>query len=296
MRLWQTPPQSLFNLPTFSLSPANFIDWEAQNEVFERMAIYRVGRQILTGSGEPDAVVAVRASADFLPIVGLSPTLGRGFTREDDDSGRPLTALLSESFFRTRFGGEPSSIGKTILLNRVPHTIIGVVPNAPVFIERAQVYVPLAWDAKERAVRNNHNYRGIAKLKAGASVERAQADLTAISKRLEQQYPDDNKDWGALVRPLQDDLIADVRRSLLVLLGAVALVLLIACARPRQGNRAAQRPRREPAARHPAVACRGPGARRWRRSGRTRGRLLQRRRVENDVRDGTAPRGRSRAR
>jgi predicted permease len=231
MRLWHTPPPALFaGSPIFSLSPANFIDWEAQNEVFERMAIYRVGRQILTGSGEPDAVVAVRASADFLPIVGLSPTLGRGFTREDDDSGRPLTALLSESFFRTRFGGEPSSIGKTILLNRVPHTIIGVVPNAPVFIERAQVYVPLAWDAKERAVRNNHNYRGIAKLKAGASVERAQADLTAISKRLEQQYPDDNKDWGALVRPLQDDLIADVRRSLLVLLGAVALVLLIACA------------------------------------------------------------------
>ena len=90
--------------------------------------------------------------------------------------------------------------------------------------------MPLAWTAEEQATRNNHNYLGIAKLKPGVDVARAQADMTAISKRLEAQYPDDNKDWGALVRPLQDDMIGDVRTSLLVLLGAVALVLLIACA------------------------------------------------------------------
>lgn len=142
----------------------------------------------------------------------------------------PRTALLSEAFFRSRFGGDPSAIGKTILLNRVPHTVIGVVPHAPAFIDRAQVYVPLAWTAEERATRNNHNHGGIAKLKPGIDVARAQADMTAISKRLEAQYPDDNKDWGALVRPLQQDMIGDVRTSLLVLLDAVALVLLIACA------------------------------------------------------------------
>jgi putative ABC transport system permease protein len=231
MRLWHTPPPALFaGSPTFVLSPANFVDWEAQNQVFERMAIYRAGRQILTGSRQPEAVVAFRASADFLPILGVSPTLGRGFTRDDDRSGGPQTALLSETFFRTRFGGDPSTIGRTILLNRVPRTVIGVVPDAPVFINRAQVYVPLAWTAEERAIRNNHNYLGIAQLKPGISVERAQADMTAISKRLEEQYPEDNKEWGALVRPLQDDMIGDVRTSLLVLLGAVALVLLIACA------------------------------------------------------------------
>jgi predicted permease len=99
-----------------------------------------------------------------------------------------------------------------------------------VFVSRAQVYVPLAWTAEERATRNNHNYSGIAKLKPGSDVARAQADMTAISLRLEEQYPEDNKDWGALVRPLQEDMIGDVRTSLLVLLGAVALVLLIACA------------------------------------------------------------------
>jgi putative ABC transport system permease protein len=231
MRIWHTPPPTLFaGSPTFALSPANFIDWEAQNQVFERMAIYRMGRRTLTGSGEPAAVMVLRASADFLPALGLSPKLGRGFTRDDDRSGGASTALVSEAFFRTRFGGDPSTIGKTIVLNRVPHTIIGVVPDAPVFIQRAQVYVPLAWTAEEQATRANHNYVGIAKLKPGVDVARAQADMTAISKRLEAQYPEDNTDWGALVRPLRDDMIGDVRTSLLVLLGAVGLVLLIACA------------------------------------------------------------------
>jgi putative ABC transport system permease protein len=231
MRIWHTPPPALFpGSPVFALSPANFIDWEAQNQVFERMAIYRTGGLVLTGAGEPVAVSMVRGSADFLSILGLSPTLGRGFTRDDDRSGGPRTVLLSDAFFRSRFAGDPATIGKTILLDRVPHTVIGVVPDAAVFIDRAQVYVPLAWTAENRAVRNNHNCRGIAKLRPGIDVERANADLTAISKRLEAEYPDDNTDWGTLVVPLQEDMVGDVRTSLLVLLGAVTLVLLIACA------------------------------------------------------------------
>jgi predicted permease len=231
MRIWHTPPPTLFaGSPIFALSPANFIDWEAQNQVFERMAIYRGGRQVLTGSGAPDAVVTLRASADFLPILGVSPTLGRGFTRDDDRDGGTRTALLSDAFFRSRFGSDPSTIGSTIVLNRIPHTVIGVVPDAPVFINQAQVYVPLAWSAEDRAVRNNHNYLGIAKLRPGVDVARAQSDMTAIATRLEAAYPDDNKEWGALVLPLQEDMIGDVRESLLLLLGAVVLVLLIACA------------------------------------------------------------------
>ena len=230
MRLWQTPPQSLFTTPTFAISPANFIDWEEQNEVFERLAIYRTGRMTLTGHGEPDSVISLRGSAAFLPILGIAPTLGRGFTAEDDRSGVPMTALLSEAFFQSRFGGDPSIIGTTITLNRVPHTVIGVVPQITTFANRAQVWVPLAWTPEDRAVRNNHNYVGIAQLKPGVAVARAQADMDAISTRLEAAYPDDNKEWGALVRPLQEDMIGDVRSSLMVLLGAVALVLLIACA------------------------------------------------------------------
>jgi putative ABC transport system permease protein len=230
MRLWHTPPPTLFaGSPTFPLSPANFIDWEAQNKTFERMAIYRAGRRTFTGRGEPDAVVTVRASADFLPILGLAPTRGQGFTKNDDNAGA-RTALLGEKFFQSRFGGDPSVIGGTITLDGVVYEVIGIVPDAPTFVDQAQVWVPLAWTPEERAVRNNHNYRAIAKLKTGISVEQAQADLTAISARLAAQYPDENKDWGALVTPLRDDFIGDARSSLLLLLGAVALVLLIACA------------------------------------------------------------------
>ena len=230
MRVWHTPPPKQFAFPTFSLSPANFADWDEQNEVFERMAIYRYGRRALTGSGEPAAVQVGRASADFLPILGVNPVIGRIFTRAEDREGAPLTAVLSEPFFKSRFGGDQSIIGKTIVIDRVPHIVIGVVPNTVALGSRVEVWVPLAWTAKERATRANHNYSGIAKLKPGISVERAQADMTAIAKRLEAQYPDDNKEWGVLIRPLQDDIIMQARNSLVVLLGAVALVLLIACA------------------------------------------------------------------
>ena len=230
MRVWHTPPPALFSMPTFSLSPANFADWDEQNEVFERMAIYRYGRRVMTGSGDPAAVRIGRASADLLPILGVNPIIGRTFLKAEDRQGGPLTAVLVEPFFKTHFGGDASIIGKTIVLDRVPYTVVGVVPNSGPLGGSVEVWLPLAWTEKERATRANHNYSGIAKLQPGISVERAQADMTAIAKRLEQEYPAENKDWGVLILPLQQDMIGDVRTSLLVLLGAVAFVLLIACA------------------------------------------------------------------
>ena len=231
VRLWQTPPPATFpGQTTFALSPANFLDWAAQSRSFEHMAIYRTGRQTLTGAGDPDAVVVVRGSAAFLPILGLAPLHGTGLTAADDQAGGPRKALLSEQFFRSRFGGDLSILGKTITLNGMAHEVAGVVPHTPAFISRAQVWIPLAWTPADRAVRSNHNYQAIGKLKSGVTIERAQADITAVSRRLEQDYPEDNKDWGGLVRLLQDDMVGDARQTLLLLLGAVAVVLLIACA------------------------------------------------------------------
>lgn len=230
MKLWQTPPQQTFNSPIFAISPANFIDWETQNQVFESLAIFRGGRQTLTGHGEPEAIVTLRGSADFFKVVGVSPIIGRGFTKQDDRAGGERTAILGEAFFRSRFGGDASIVGRTITLNLVPYTVIGVAPDSLRHLTPVDVWVPLYWSPEEVAERANHNYRGVAKLKAGIDVVRAQADMDAISKRLEAQYPDANKDWGALVRPLHDDIVGDARTSLLLLLGAVALVLLIACA------------------------------------------------------------------
>ena len=230
VKLWHTPPQSTFpGMRTFALSPANFLDWEAQSGSFEAMAIYRGGQPTLTGHGEPTAVTSIRASASFLPIFGLQPILGRGFTVEENSEGAPHTVLLSEGFWRSRFGADPAIVGRSILLNLMPHTVIGVVP-APSFLEEVQVWTPLLWNAADRGERANHNYRAVARLKPGVPVATAQAELDAISARLAQQYPAENKDWGALVVPLQEDLVGDARLSLLVLLGAVGLVLLIACA------------------------------------------------------------------
>ncbi len=231
VRVWQTPPQSTFaGQEVFALSPANFIDWEAQNQVFAKMAIYQPTRRTLTGQGEADAVIVYRGSASLLPILGIAPFIGRGFTAEEDGDGVPRTVVLANAFWQSRFGGDPAVVGRTITLDRVPHTVIGVVPDMQAFMENAQAFVPLNWSATTRAVRANHNYRGIAKLKPGIDVARANADMDAISKRLEAQYPDENKDWGTLIRPLQDDMIGDARSSLLIILGSVALVLLIACA------------------------------------------------------------------
>ena len=230
MRLWHTPPQSTFaGMEVFALSPANFVDWEAQSSSFEHMAIYRGGRYTVTGQGDPESISGIRASASFLPIFGASPIIGRGFTPEEDGDQVERTVILSDHYWRTRYGADPGVLGKTLTLNRVPHVVIGVI-HPPAIAFDTQAWLPLGWDAATRAVRANHNYRGVAKLKPGVSVRQAQADLTAISDRLALQYPEDNKDWGALVRPLQEDLIGEVRSPLMVLLGAVALVLLIACA------------------------------------------------------------------
>ena len=181
--------------------------------------------------------------------------------------------MLSNKLFQSRFGGDQSVLGKTITFNRVQYTVIGVVPDADAFIENAQVWVPLYWTPEQRAIRANHNQRGIAKLKpgvdGGAGERGSDGDLPSGSRC---SIPTTNKDWGALVRPLQEDMIGEVRSSLLILLGAVALVLLIACANlanlmlVRTHGRAKEIAVRncawrEPPARRAAAPHRGPGAR-----------------------------------
>jgi putative ABC transport system permease protein len=174
--------------------------------------------------------VTARASAAMLPILRMQPIIGRAFTAEEDRAGSERTVILSEGTWRNRFGAQASVLGQKIMLDGEPHTVVGVAPQATAFVTAVQLWVPLAWTDEERATRENHNYLAIARLAPGVSVAQAQADLTTISRRLEQQYPEANKDWGALVLPLHEDLVGDVRPSLLVLLGAVGLVLLIACA------------------------------------------------------------------
>jgi len=231
MRVWHTPPRQQFSgMPIFAVSPANYFDWHDQNHVFERMSIYRYRRLNLTGRGEPDALDAGAVSADFFAVLGIRPALGRTFGADDDQPGRATVVILSDGVWRTRFGGDRTIVGQTISLDRTPYTVVGVLPPGVEFPADAQLWVPLGWTAADRAVRGNHNCRVIARLRPGVTVAQAQAEMSTISTRLEQQYPADDKGWGASVIPLHDDLVGDVRTPLLVLLGAVAFVLLIACA------------------------------------------------------------------
>ena len=231
VRVWHTPPREQFSgMTTFSVSPANYLDWKAQSTAFEHLAIYGFRAANLSRQGEPDALKAAGVSSEFFEVLGADPLLGRTLAPSDEDPARSHMVVLSEAVWASRFGADRGIVGRSIQLNSEPYTVVGVMPQQMKFPSWADVWVPLVWTPEQRAVRGNHNYLVIGRLRDGVDVKRAQAEMSTISQRLEQQYPADNKGWGAVVFPLHEDLVSDVRWGLLVLLGAVACVLLIACA------------------------------------------------------------------
>ena len=237
MQVWHTPPQKSFpGMPTFAVSPANFLDWRGQNHSFEGMAAYGFGRYTLTGSGHPEAIRMCAATVGLFSVLRAQPLLGRGFAQGEDEPGHEHEVVLSYGFWRSYFAGNPEVVGKNIQLNGQAFTMIGVMRpefDFPIGSDpgsRTQMWKPLAWTDQERAIRGDHNYGVIARLRDGVNLRQAQAELDAISNRLAQDYPNDDNGWGAIAIPLRDELVGDVRPALLILLGAVALVLLIACA------------------------------------------------------------------
>ncbi|HET9182231.1 MAG TPA: ABC transporter permease [Candidatus Angelobacter sp.] len=232
VHVWHVPPPKSFpGITRFSVSPANYLDWARTNRVFEKIAIYGGRSMNLTGGGKPEFVRSATVSADFFSVLGVKPILGRTFLPGEDQLGHDHEVVLTYEFWQSRFGGDRSIVGRQITLNDEAYSVIGVM--GPDFMFPAweeKLWTPLAWTPKEAAVRDNHNYLVVARLRHGVEIKQAQAEMTAISDRLARQYPADDKDWGALVVPLREDIVGDVRPALLVLLGAVAFVLLIACA------------------------------------------------------------------
>ncbi|HEY2109107.1 MAG TPA: ABC transporter permease [Candidatus Acidoferrales bacterium] len=229
--VYHVPPQKSFpGMKIFAVSPANYLDWRKQSGVFDAMSIFHPTTMTLTGEDQPEAVQGIVVSSQFFQVLGVTPIQGRAFTAEEDTNGHGNVVVLSYPFWQSHFGADPKVIGKNLTFNGLPYSIIGVMPAHFHFFYQGEYFVPLGWTDKDRAVRNNHNYLVIARLKRGVGLQQAQAEMNTISARLEQAYPEDDKGWGATIVPLREDLVGDVRPALLMLLGAVAFVLLIACA------------------------------------------------------------------
>jgi len=231
VRVWHTPPAEQFGgVSQFSVSPANYFDWKAGLTTFSHMAIYGGAPGTLVGRGEPVALRAAAVTGEYFDVLGTSPLAGRLLNPGDDDPSRNHVVVVAEQTWKSRFGGDPALVGQPIRLGTELYTVVGIMPDAAVFPEGTELWTPLVWRPGERNVRGNHNYLVIGRLRPAADVRAAQAELTTISQRLERLYPEDNKGWGAVVLPLHQDVIAGVRSELLLLLGAVVVVLLIACA------------------------------------------------------------------
>jgi len=235
VRLFHVPPQDAFpGMKTFSVSPANFYDWKHDAQSFDGMAIYRSSQFVLTGGDTAEAVIAAAVGGDFFEVVGTQPLFGRVFFPEEDSPGRNHVVVLSEAFWKSRFAGARDVTSRALMLNGEPYQIVGVMPEA--FSLKAwratafPIWVPLAYTGEQRAIRDNHNAAVIARLKPGVTEAQAQAEMNAISRRLEQQYPKENAGWGATIISLKELIVGDIRLPLLMVLVAVGLVLLIACA------------------------------------------------------------------
>ncbi len=231
VQLWHVPPQSSFpGMTQFSISAANFLDWQKQNDVFSGMALYSGHSFEISGQGKPETVLASTVTSNFFSVLGIQPIYGRVFLAEEDHPGKNKEIILTYKLWQSHFGSDPHVVGRTVTLDGTPYAIVGVMGPKMTKPDFAQAWTPLGLTAEEAAVRGEHHFLSVARLKPGVTLAQAQAEMNTISQRLEQAYPADDKGWGAAVVSLREDLVGDVRPALLMMLGAVAFVLLIACA------------------------------------------------------------------
>jgi putative ABC transport system permease protein len=219
------------------LSPANLIDWKEQSDVFEDVAAFLDDRGNLTGGGEPYEVVVQHVTPNLFQMLGVEPIKGRGFAPEDAAPGAARVVVLSHGLWQRRFGGDPAIVGKTFSISGTPVTVVGVMPaRFQWFIRKGsrtaappEMWSPFALTDQYRK-RQGRYMSAVARLKPGVTRERAEAELNHLAARLEEQYPEFNKGWGAEVVSLRDQFAGPIKPVLWVLLGAVGFLLLIACA------------------------------------------------------------------
>jgi predicted permease len=224
------------------LSPPDLLDVQREQQSFERVAAYRTIALELSGGDEPALLAAARVSADFFSTLGVAPHVGRGFTADEERPGIDV-AVLSWQLWQTRFAGDAAIVGRAVMLDRRPYTVVGVMPAAFEFPRRgpqinntpADVWVPLQFtDAQRQARGNEFTYSAVARLRDGVSLEQARAELVVLTRRINERYPPGLKAAGfastLAAAPLRDTIAGRMERPLLLLLAAVGLVLLVTCA------------------------------------------------------------------
>ena len=235
--LWENVPSR----GRWRVTPANFLDWKKQNTVFEDVAAFGASTLTLTGDGEPEQVLGSRASSGFFSVIGVEPMLGRSFVPEEYEPGKDRSVILGQSLWQRRYGGNPDIINRAITLNGARYTVVGVMPagtypgwptvsgHVSFNPNEQQFWTPMSFTAQWANVRTAHVLGVVARLKPGITIEQGTAEMNAIGARLEQAHPA-NKGEGIIVNAFMNEVVGNVRPALLTLLGAVALVLLIACA------------------------------------------------------------------
>jgi predicted permease len=213
------------------ISPLNFLDFEKETKSFDALAVYDTDGATLTGRGEPVQLATGETSAAFFDVLRVTPALGRFFRAGENGPGQNRVVVLSQGLWRERFGGDPSALGQDLILDGVPHTIVGVAPPGFDFPRGRALWRPLEYDKRFRTESRGAWYlSAIGRLRAGPSAESARAEAATIGARLAAAYPASNEGLGLTVRPFKEAMVGNVRTPLFVLLGAVGLVLLIACA------------------------------------------------------------------
>jgi len=220
------PPRGI----TYSnMSVPDFVDWQSQNQVFEQMAGFFVGGQILNNGDEPERVRSTLVSGDFFSVLRMPSLLGRTLQPDDVQTGRGLVVVISYGLWQRRFGADRAVIGRQVAIGSKSATLVGVMPQGFDYPSQSEMWLPLPLEPAKEA-RDDRYLNVFARLKPGANIPQAQAELDTINQRLAQSYAATNTGWTVKVSNLQDQLVGNVRPSLLVLLFAVLFVLLIACA------------------------------------------------------------------
>lgn len=235
--IWERGPMQDGDDPRSAVSPANFLTWQDELRSFDGMASLVAGSATLLGEGEPERVGTMEASASYFEIVGARALVGRLYSEVEDVGNGPAVVVLSEAYWRRRFGADSSVVGRTLTVGTTPTTVLGVLPRRFDFeptlsfsgVGSRDVWLPPQWGSTAQRM-GGRWLQVLARLAPGATLTAARQETSALAARLADAFPDRQRGWGVNIVPLHHDLVGDVRETVLIVFGAVCLVLLVACA------------------------------------------------------------------